>query len=459
MLPGRRRLIFGLIIVVAAIFRLARIGHESLWFDEILTTKSAAAPFLQCVEVVRSVENAPPLYYLIVNRWVRLFGDSDVSLRLPSALAGIVSVVVIGRLGRALFADRVPSAGLWAAAMLAVQPYHIAYSMDARPYALSFLLAAWSCEAMVLLLARASPWAQLGYVLASSAMLWTHTMSGFVLIAQNLVLVPLFIARDWGQSPFRTSEHLNLRRWLILQGAVLTLMIPWIGPMRSVWAAGAPWIGPTTVVQVVRNHAATTFLLVLWVIGAIIAVIKGWRRCTFAIVFALALWIVPIAFPQVLSMLHKPILIPRYAITSLLGIHLLCGYAAAATCRIGTIVGVAIIVAGLMISGPLLWRGHTLLQTDKRDVRSPATLVSASAQSGDVVRVPEFVDASFDHYFKRTDVIRITSLPAVQTVQPRPQRFWILTTGTEVPPAVEGYTQRGEWTYDGAHLELLERNP
>src|SRR5437764_1020969 len=110
---GRRCLIFGLIILVAALFRLVRITGESLWADEILTVRSATAPFTHVIEVVRQIENAPPLYFVLMNRWVAVFGYSDFSLRFPSALAGIAAIVVIARLGGRLFNEIAPGAGLW----------------------------------------------------------------------------------------------------------------------------------------------------------------------------------------------------------------------------------------------------------------------------------------------------------------------------------------------------------
>src|SRR5262245_21490178 len=130
----KRGLILLGIMLLAASFRLPRIGHDSFWQDEVLTGQSATVPFLQVVSVVRQTENAPPLYFLLMNGWAKVFGSSDVALRLPSALAGIGAVAVIAVLAGRLFASTGVSAGLWAAAMLAVQPYHIAYSMEARPY-------------------------------------------------------------------------------------------------------------------------------------------------------------------------------------------------------------------------------------------------------------------------------------------------------------------------------------
>ena len=102
----KRRLLLLGIVLLAATFRLPRIGHDSFWQDEVLTGQSATAPFLEVVPVVRQMENAPPLYFLLMNCWARVFGSSDVALRVPSALAGIGAVTVIAATEGAVVVSR-----------------------------------------------------------------------------------------------------------------------------------------------------------------------------------------------------------------------------------------------------------------------------------------------------------------------------------------------------------------
>jgi uncharacterized membrane protein len=64
-------------------------------------------------------------------------GSEEWVLRLPSALVGLLSIYLLYRLGSALF-DRLT--GLAAALLLAVSPFHVWYSQEARMYALVGLL-------------------------------------------------------------------------------------------------------------------------------------------------------------------------------------------------------------------------------------------------------------------------------------------------------------------------------
>src|SRR5439155_19528002 len=107
--PPRQRRIptqtiaFIVIALVASILRLGGIGAESLWHDEVLTAYSAQVPLTQVIASVRSHETAPPGYLILINVWSKIAGLSDVALRLPSALIGIATVILLWRFGAELF--------------------------------------------------------------------------------------------------------------------------------------------------------------------------------------------------------------------------------------------------------------------------------------------------------------------------------------------------------------------
>jgi uncharacterized membrane protein len=464
----RKHLLLLLITALAAVFRLARLGHESFWFDELLTMKSATVPIGQVVNVVRKTENAPPLYFVLLNRWSAVFGTSEMALRMPSALAGVAAVGVVAQLGRRLFhidnTNLGEIAGLSAAAILAVQAYHIAYSMEARPYALMFLLALWSCDAAAAMFGT-SPrrWTQPGYVVAAGAMLWTHTVGGFLLIAINLIVLLLLMRRDRPRDWFAPtgSDGINLRRWLVLQAAVLCLMIPWLGQTLEVWAIGATWIGPTTVRDVIQTHACSAIVAGLWLACAILAMALAIRRDLVAASFCLSVWLVPILLPQAISALRQPMLIPRYALPSLAGITLLCGYVIARAARRGKALGVCavavVIGSALWISGPLLALGQTVQH--RADLRSAGAVVRSNAQPGDGVHAPLLFQAPFEHYCGRSDLAIVKELATSLQLEPPPGRLWTVSPSHEAAPLLEGFGQTDTWTFEGVVVRLFRKLP
>lgn len=128
------------LVAVAAALRFATIAHESYWFDEAHTVRLALAPFgAHALGIDNQAE--PPLYFALAWVWARVFGYSEAGLRSLSALAGVLTVPVAYSAARSLASRR---AALIAAAIVATSPVLIAYSQEARSYALYVLLGALS---------------------------------------------------------------------------------------------------------------------------------------------------------------------------------------------------------------------------------------------------------------------------------------------------------------------------
>lgn len=117
--------------------RLYRLDFESLWMDEITTVETYFHPPAALVEKAADV-GQPPLDNFIGAAIARLgLADSDWWLRFPAAMFGGGAVALLGLLVKRLSGV---SAGLIAAALLAVCPLHHYLSQEARPYSIFFFL-------------------------------------------------------------------------------------------------------------------------------------------------------------------------------------------------------------------------------------------------------------------------------------------------------------------------------
>lgn len=126
LVSGRRGelLAVGIIALVAAALRLYQLGTWSFWGDEIITVERAVdlgglAPSRWSLSIL--------LTHFALARW----GVSEASARLMPALLGVATVPVLYTLVRIVF-DR-PTAIL-AAVLLAVSPWHLYWSQNARFY-------------------------------------------------------------------------------------------------------------------------------------------------------------------------------------------------------------------------------------------------------------------------------------------------------------------------------------
>lgn len=128
------RLRLWMIMAIAILIRLPYLS-ESYWYDETFTSAMIRLPFNQLGEAIL-YDVHPPLAYLPFWIWARLFGDSDMMLRLPSLIMGVVSIWLA--YGIAYYVK--PEYALWGAGAVALLPTHLIYSTEARAYMLLTIL-------------------------------------------------------------------------------------------------------------------------------------------------------------------------------------------------------------------------------------------------------------------------------------------------------------------------------
>ncbi|HEX4362965.1 MAG TPA: glycosyltransferase family 39 protein [Solirubrobacteraceae bacterium] len=157
------------LLVIAAVVRLA--CTRGIWLDEATSISQAQMPVGHMLEVLRSTDVHPPLYFLILWCIAHAAGTSAIAMRAPSLVAGTALVPVLYLLGRELYDRR---AGMLAAALGSVAPFVVWYSQEARMYALFMLFAALATYAQVLILRRGGKRYWLLYAAAAAALLWTQ---------------------------------------------------------------------------------------------------------------------------------------------------------------------------------------------------------------------------------------------------------------------------------------------
>jgi hypothetical protein len=239
-------------------FVLRLVGiNQSLYGDERYTTAIVTQNGLTGIwHQIYYTSITPPLHYYLAWLAVKLGGDVTALVRLPSLVLGTALIPLIFFLGRQAEGERT---GLVAAAILALSPFAIFYSNEARAYETMLFLLALST--LALLKARESggrAW-WVVYAVASCAALWTHYVSIFVLVAEGawalwtmrdrwrtVVLAEAAIAI--GYLPWLPG-YLQQRRTMSVgefnQFAAVTPGTVFGFPLRTV--IGHPWLGLTTV--------------------------------------------------------------------------------------------------------------------------------------------------------------------------------------------------------------------
>jgi len=117
---------------LAAVLRFARLGTWSLWIDEANTL------WLTQYLSGKRPTDAYPLFFWLERQMVDAFGTSEFALRLLPALLGIASVPLLYLLFRRAAGER---AAFWAALLMALSPWHVFWSQNARYYTLLLVIA------------------------------------------------------------------------------------------------------------------------------------------------------------------------------------------------------------------------------------------------------------------------------------------------------------------------------
>lgn len=118
-----------------------------MWLDEAISFFAVKNySFWEIITKFAPGDVHPPLYYLLLKLWTGVFGYSEIALRLPSVLAGVLAVFVVYKIGQKLFNEKI---GKLAALFLAINPLAVYYSQEARMYSLATLLVALSVWAFL----------------------------------------------------------------------------------------------------------------------------------------------------------------------------------------------------------------------------------------------------------------------------------------------------------------------
>jgi uncharacterized membrane protein len=198
------------ILIIAFLMRLINL-NQSLWLDEAVQAITAKTSLSYIFEEIKG-DFHPPLYHFLMHFWVRVFGNSEVALRLPSVLFGVGTVWFVYRLGKL---GKLKGLGELGALFLATAPFHVFYSQEARMYSMVTFLTAGSFYFFLRILENRDSernWRGKGlYFFFTLLALYTDYYAFLVLMTQALILL------------WRRSYKL-----LILYSSFLILYLPWL---------------------------------------------------------------------------------------------------------------------------------------------------------------------------------------------------------------------------------------
>ena len=398
--------VLSIILILGGILRFAFLGRWSLWTDELYNLGLMPVSALLADGI--PADQHPPLYYLLLELVLNI-GRSEWLMRLPSALAGFLTIPIMWRIGVAL---KRPNIGLLAATFLAFAPLHIWYSREARMYALAMFFWAAAIYFYIQSWQRDNWLDTVGLILMMSGGLYTAYPTLALWFIQ-MALFFLFWRLGGGKST-------RLVRWGLAQAAIAALFLAWwpflqrqldrptvfnwlnffesiVGPEGA--AQLSRWLEQRELTTTLAGtfqlaviaglvFVLLTFLLTLVVVRwpAIISFIKR-RAFPIAIVLAFLFLTITVigAIPRGLSLRRQLLvfwilfLIPAaWAVVQLKD-----------KWTLGVAVGLSVVLSFFAAFG-----------SSYEDWRSTADIISAQSQPGDLILIsPTWSTMAFDYYY------------------------------------------------------------
>jgi O-antigen/teichoic acid export membrane protein len=430
-------------------------ASRGLWLDEATEVSQARMPFGAMLHRLETTDVHPPLHHTVMWLTVRVLGEGELAVRLPSLVAGTLLIPVLHRVGCELYDRR---AGLAAAALAAVAPFPVWYSEEARMYAFFMLFAALAVWMQVRAVRRGSRGDWIGYAVASAALIWNQYFSALLVLTQQAAFA--VAALRGGLDP---GERRRLvRGWLGATALLALLLAPLLpfalhqfsaneaagkgfeGVPSQAGAAASQQSGlqspsvygalTNAVWAVVGYHSDGTMtrIAALWPLGILgtLALLGRGRSRTTLLLVATAL--VPMAGLFVLGQAKPFIFEVRYfcaavPVTLLLLGRLLTGWvkpaAAAAALTLATVglMGVAEADQQLNQSNPRTY-----------DFRGALGEIRDRVRPGDiVVYTPQYLDTVIEYYGHG---LRTRPLDAGLPARHRGGRVFVLASFQDKPP-------------------------
>lgn len=466
----------------AALIYAFRLGTPSLRGDEAFSAVFSRWSVAEIIQALRSTEPHPPLYYLFLHGWMAAMGRSEFMLRLPSMLAGLLGVPLIYALGQAVHR---PRAGLFAAALAAMNPFLIWHGQDARMYSiLAALGLASTLLAIRLMKAEKQPlglWA--GYVLVTLLAMATHYYALFAIAAQNAAWALTWLLRWWPRA--------HAKRWLLAQGTLGLFLLPWLLYASGFMMGHAKdWIPHIGLIEMARrlftafslgtntNWRSAIPWLAAYAILALIGAEASWRTAKKKPATIAMIWTVlglPILATFGIS-LWRPLFDERYLIVSAplyllvvgLGWDRLYAWAQRPWLKLALVTLGAFLLAG---SGYVLYQYHfDPHRTKSPDWRGAMAHIIAQQASGDLL-ILNYPDPTQEYYNAQRLLYRLlpsaypvdasATKAALAELLEQHERLWLIPTRAnnwDSEGLVEGYLYRradlmSETTFRGLRVQ------
>lgn len=191
---ARDRLLWGLPALVTLAMSALGMGTPLLGTDELVTWDVSRRTLGQVWGMVHNVDAVHGTYYVLMQGWVAIFGESVVALRLPSAVAMSGAAAFVALIGARLFTRR---AGLCSGLLFALIPVVSRFGQEARSYALVIMAVTLATYLLLRALDSAASWSRWAVYGLCVALIGLLNLIALTALAGHAVLMVCHAGRKW----------------------------------------------------------------------------------------------------------------------------------------------------------------------------------------------------------------------------------------------------------------------
>jgi 4-amino-4-deoxy-L-arabinose transferase-like glycosyltransferase len=367
-------------LAIGAVLRFWGLSSQSLFLDEAFTFDAARLPVPAMLHFIAAHDSHPPLFYLIAHAAVATLQWPLPWFRFLTAPLGLLTIVATWALARRAFGDLAAAA---AAIIVATEPTLILFDRLFRMYS---ILTALTATSFWLMLSACRAEGKRKAALASAYALTAIALPYVQYLGALVVAV---------QGAYALADV--RRRWPIIAGGTLSLiaLLPWWWGIReqlpqSGYAGGQAVSGALALARGVLGYATpvdwyrTSAFDVFFTLGVSALVLAGLWLARGGIV---GLYAAPLAIQAIATIAyHRDLVYGRYLV------HLIPGFAIAASAVVSTLLLSRARIAGIVLAGALLavnGVADTNLVLDKfyqlSDWNTVANIISANESRSDAM--------------------------------------------------------------------------
>jgi len=282
----------------------------SLWGDESFTAVAVQETFSRMLEIVAK-DTAPPLYYIFLYIWTRIFGNSEIAIRSLSVLLYLGTIFFVYLIIKKISNKKTAFLGIL---LTLSNPFLFPFAFEGRMYA---ILVFFVTASFYFFIAGSTT----GYVLTASASLYSHHYAALAIIFQFLWKTAVELKNSLSKNISLIRVFLKIIKPYFL---IFLLYLPWIYPLykQITMVSGGFWLGRPKLKDLptlYRKYLVSGEYLFQWqkyllVLPIIILIVKKWKKNLKKNLIFLGWALVPVLIAFIISQGKTSLFYDRYLI-------------------------------------------------------------------------------------------------------------------------------------------------